>query len=68
LTRTPRVIVVGDLTLDDVVMPDGTTHMASIGGDCLYAALGARLWEPNVGIVTRRGDDFPTEAWNRLVA
>jgi fructoselysine-6-P-deglycase FrlB-like protein/sugar/nucleoside kinase (ribokinase family) len=62
----PRVIVVGDLTLDDVVMPDGTTHMASIGGDCLYAALGARLWEPNVGIVTRRGDDFPTDAWRRL--
>jgi glucosamine--fructose-6-phosphate aminotransferase (isomerizing) len=61
LTPTPRVIVVGDLTLDDVVLPDGTTHMASIGGDCLYAALGARLWEPNVGIVTRRGDDFPRE-------
>jgi len=58
---TPRVIVVGDLTLDDVVLPDGTTHMASIGGDCLYAALGARLWEPTVGIVTRRGDDFPRD-------
>ena len=53
--------MVGDLTLDDVVLPDGTTHMASIGGDCLYAALGARLWEPNVGIVTRRGDDFPRD-------
>jgi fructoselysine-6-P-deglycase FrlB-like protein/sugar/nucleoside kinase (ribokinase family) len=66
LTNTPRVIVVGDLTLDDVVMADGTTHMASIGGDCLYAALGARLWEPHVGIVTRRGDDFPADAWSRL--
>jgi len=64
--RTPRVIVVGDLTLDDVVMPNGTTHMASIGGDSLYAALGARLWEPSVGIVTRRGDDFPTDAWTGL--
>src|SRR5437899_4972846 len=63
---TPRVVVVGDLTLDDVVLPDGTTHMASIGGDCLYAALGARLWEPGVGVVTRRGDDFPTGSWDRL--
>src|SRR3989442_9045480 len=64
--RIPRVVVVGDLTLDDVVMPDGTTHMASIGGDCLDAALGARMWEPRVGVVTRRGDDFPTDVWTRL--
>jgi len=56
---TPRVVVVGDLTIDDVVLPDGTTQMGSVGGDSLYAALGARLWEPCVGIVTRRGDDFP---------
>jgi fructoselysine-6-P-deglycase FrlB-like protein/sugar/nucleoside kinase (ribokinase family) len=63
---TPRVIVIGDLTLDDVVMPDGTTHMASIGGDCLYGALAARLWEPSVGVVTRRGDDFPPDVWTRL--
>src|SRR5713101_4897661 len=63
---TPRVIVVGDLTLDDVVLPDGTTHMASIGGDCLYAALAARLWEQYVGIVTRRGDDFPRDRLSRL--
>jgi fructoselysine-6-P-deglycase FrlB-like protein/sugar/nucleoside kinase (ribokinase family) len=64
--RAPRVVVVGDLTLDDVVLPDGTTHMASVGGDCLYAALGARLWEPSVGVVTRRGDDFPANVWTRL--
>lgn len=55
----PRVVVAGDLTLDDVVLPDGTTQMAAVGGDSLYAALGARLWEPRVGLVTRRGEDFP---------
>ncbi len=65
---TPRVVVVGDLTIDDVVLADGTTHMASIGGDCLYAALGARLWEPRVGIVTRRGEDFPRELLGSLEA
>jgi len=64
--HTPRVIVVGDLTIDDIVLPDGSTHMASIGGDCLYAALAARLWEPRVGVVTRRGDDFPADVWTRL--
>ncbi|MGB8346348.1 MAG: PfkB family carbohydrate kinase [Ktedonobacteraceae bacterium] len=55
----PRVVIVGNLTIDDVVLPDGTTHMASAGGNSLYAALGARLWQPDVGIVTRRGEDFP---------
>ena len=57
----PRVIVVGNLTIDDVVLPDGTTRMSSVGGNSLYTALGVRLWQPSVGIVTRRGEDFPRE-------
>src|SRR3989442_1248918 len=55
----PRVIVVGNLTIDDVVLPDGTTRMASVGGNSLYTALGTRIWQPSVGLVTRRGEDFP---------
>ena len=55
----PRVIVVGNLTIDDVVLPDGTTRMSSVGGNSLYTALGVRLWQPRVGLVTRRGEDFP---------
>ena len=54
-------MVVGNLTIDDVVLPDGTTRMASVGGNSLYAALGARPWQPSIGIVTRRGDDFPRD-------
>jgi fructoselysine-6-P-deglycase FrlB-like protein/sugar/nucleoside kinase (ribokinase family) len=57
----PRVIVVGNLTIDDVVLPDGTTRMASVGGNSLYTALGVRLWQPRVGLVTRRGEDFPRD-------
>ncbi|HEY5988481.1 MAG TPA: PfkB family carbohydrate kinase [Streptosporangiaceae bacterium] len=62
----PRVIVVGNLTLDDVVLPDGTTRMACVGGNSLYASLAARLWEARVGIVTRRGEDFPAGRLERL--
>jgi ribokinase len=58
---SPRLIIVGNLTLDDVVLPDGTTRMAAVGGNTVYASLGARLWQPNIGIVTRRGEDFPPE-------
>jgi sugar/nucleoside kinase (ribokinase family)/fructoselysine-6-P-deglycase FrlB-like protein len=57
----PRVIVVGNLTIDDVVLPDGTTQMSSLGGNSLYTALGVRLWQPRIGLVTRRGEDFPRE-------
>jgi len=55
----PRVIVVGNLTIDDVVLPDGSTRMSSVGGNSQYTALGVRLWQPRVGLVTRRGEDFP---------
>src|SRR6266446_8454546 len=57
----PRVIVVGNLTIDDVVLPDGATQMSSLGGNSLYTALGVRLWQPRIGLVTRRGEDFPRE-------
>lgn len=60
-TTYPRVIVVGNLTIDDVVLPDGTTRMSSLGGNSLYTALGVRLWQPSVGVVTRRGEDFPRD-------
>ncbi len=63
---TPRVVVIGDLTIDDVVHPDGTTEMATVGGDVLYAALGAHLWEPCVGMVTRCGEDFPRRSLEPL--
>jgi sugar/nucleoside kinase (ribokinase family)/fructoselysine-6-P-deglycase FrlB-like protein len=65
-TTPPRVIVVGNLTIDDVVLPDGTTQMSSVGGNSLYAALGVRLWQPRVGLVTRRGEDFPRELVSML--
>src|SRR5258707_7259706 len=65
-TTLPRVIVVGNLTIDDVVLPDGTTQMSSVGGNSLYTALGVRLWQPRVGLVTRRGGDFPRDLISML--
>ena len=64
----PGVIVIGNLTLDDVVLPDGTTHMAVTGGASIYSALGARLWRQDVGLVARRGEDFSAEHLDRLRA
>jgi len=40
----PDLIVLGNLIVDDIVLPDGTTRMAQPGGAVIYAALGASLW------------------------
>jgi len=61
-----RVIVVGNLTIDDVVRADGRTRMGQAGGNAVYAALGARLWNPSVGVVTRRGPDLPPDVLPKL--
>jgi sugar/nucleoside kinase (ribokinase family)/fructoselysine-6-P-deglycase FrlB-like protein len=63
-----RVIVIGNLTIDDVVLPDGQTSMASVGGNSVYAALAARLWSAEVGLVTRRGEDFDPAHLHRLAS
>ena len=44
LTRSPApqggnlVLVVGNLTIDDVVLPTGVTKMATLGGNSVHAA------------------------------
>jgi len=60
------VIVVGNLTVDDVVHPNGETTMASPGGNTIYAATGAVIWGLSVGVVARVGADFPVAALDRL--
>src|ERR1700745_3991637 len=60
------VVVVGNLTVDDVVHPNGETTMASPAGNTIYAATGALIWGPSVGVVARVGTDFPVAALDRL--
>jgi sugar/nucleoside kinase (ribokinase family)/fructoselysine-6-P-deglycase FrlB-like protein len=64
--RARRVIVIGNLTIDDVVLANGRTSMASVGGNSIYATLSARLWGAPVGLVTRRGEDFDSAHLHRL--
>ncbi len=59
--RQPTVVVLGQLSIDDVVLADGTTAMASCGGDATYAALAASLWTRPVGVAAPAGSDFPAE-------
>jgi fructoselysine-6-P-deglycase FrlB-like protein/sugar/nucleoside kinase (ribokinase family) len=58
----PRVVIAGNLTLDDVVEADGHVELGVAGGNALYGALGARRWSASVGIVARAGEDAPAAA------
>jgi sugar/nucleoside kinase (ribokinase family)/fructoselysine-6-P-deglycase FrlB-like protein len=60
------VIVVGNLTIDDVVQPDGSSQMGTLGGNSVHAAAAALTWTSEVGIVARCGTDFPAVALTRL--
>ena len=55
------LVCLGNITIDDVVMPDGVTRMACSGGDTIYAALAASYWNDRVQFVAPIGSDFPKE-------
>lgn len=60
------VIVIGNLTIDDVIRPDGSTQMGSLGGNCVHAATAVVVNGVGTALVARKGDDFPEEALQRL--
>lgn len=51
--------VFGSLCQEFGITPDGRAQPRSLGGDAIYAAVGARIWSDSVAIVSRVGNDFP---------
>jgi sugar/nucleoside kinase (ribokinase family) len=62
----PDLVIFGCLTLDNVVTAAGERLPQTFGGNCLYAALGARLWHDRVGIVSRCGAGYPEACFDLL--
>lgn len=58
----PNYLIFGQLTREYLLPPSGLARLDVPGGNPLYAAAGFRVWEPNVGLVGRVGNDFP-RAW-----
>lgn len=58
---TPRFVILGRLTRDYVLKPNGDPLLDIPGGSALYAAVGLAIWEPHPapGIVARVGEDYP---------
>lgn len=57
---------IGHLTLEDIVLPDGTTSMSTMGGNVLYSVVGAAVAGNQMGIVTRIGCDYPSDSLSDL--
>lgn len=57
------IVVIGQLTVDDVVRFDQPTLLDSPEGCGLYNLTGATLWETDsIGFVTRRGNNYDLES------
>lgn len=54
-------ISISSVIIDDIVLPDGTTYMACLGGGGIHAVMGMRVWSETVGLVANIGYDFPGE-------
>lgn len=57
----PDIVVLGNATIDDLVFCDGTTRMGQAGGNAVYTACGALLWDQHVGLCVVAGHDYPID-------
>ena len=63
----PRLVCIGNITIDEAVQPDGTrTH--ALGGDAVFAALAARRCPVTTEWLAPLGADFPADFAAELVA
>ena len=53
---------VGNMSIDDLVFPDGTTLWGVPGGNSVYAALGMAAWGERPELLAVHGPEYPLEA------
>jgi len=57
-----KIFVCGGLRIDYVISADGEARLNQIGGNAIYASVGARMWAEKVHLLAKAGDNFP-QAW-----
>ena len=60
----PRFVLAGLLRRDYILPPVGYPLLDAPGGNLLYAAGGLRVWEKEIGLLGRVGEDYPHQ-WRR---
>lgn len=59
-------LFLGGLRQDYCITHDEVVHLGIMGGNAIYAAVGARIWSASVGLVSRVGSNFP-QMWLKLL-
>jgi len=62
----PKFLVFGNLTREFLVPAGEQPRLDVPGGSLLYAAAGLKVWESDIGLVGRVGDDYPRTWLNDL--
>jgi sugar/nucleoside kinase (ribokinase family) len=57
----PTFVIAGHLRRDYLLPPAGRPLIDVPGGNLLYAAAGLGVWDRNVGLLARVGEDYPNE-------
>jgi ribokinase len=58
----PEMIFAGPLRMEYFLTPDGKQYSHLLGGPCLYAGAGAKIWTSDPpGLIARIGENFPEE-------
>ena len=60
----PRFVIAGRLRREYLLPPIGHPLLDAPGGNLLYAAGGMRVWETDIGLLGRVGEDYPFQ-WRR---
>jgi ribokinase len=56
-----QYVTIGGITIDSVVNAEGRISRQQMGGNAVYAAVGAHFWSPAVGIVGCIPQNYPRE-------
>ena len=56
----------GGLRIDYTITHEGKANIRQPGGNCVYAAVGTKLWDASVGIWARKGENYKDEWLEQL--
>lgn len=62
------IVCVGYLNIEDTIYPNRSPVEQAPGGAALYFATAARLWQAEVSLVSRVGEDYPSQYLSALKA